>query len=76
MRIKKGIVKSTKMQNTIIVSVETRTQHSKYLKMFSKHKSFYADTNGLDVREGDTVTIQECKPMSKLKRWKLIEVHS
>lgn len=73
-RTKKGIVKSAKMQNTIIVTVESKKKHPKYHKQFSSHNSFAADTNGVKVEEGDAVIIAECKPLSKTKRWKLVEV--
>jgi small subunit ribosomal protein S17 len=73
MRTKTGIVVSTKMQKTIVVRVDTYRTHPKYKKRFRVSAKFYAhDENGL-VKEGQTVTIQETRPLSKLKRWSVVE---
>jgi len=76
MRIKKGTITSTKMDNTVVVLVNSYKAHSKYHKRFRVSKKFYADTKGFEgeVREGDLVLISECRPLSKLKCWKLQEV--
>ena len=72
MRTKTGIVTSTKMQKTIVVTVETYT-HPKYKKRYKSSAKFYAhDENGL-AKLGDTVTVSETRPLSALKRWMLVE---
>jgi small subunit ribosomal protein S17 len=71
---KVGPVVSTKMQKTIVVQVSRRVPHPLYKRIVTKHKKFYAhDETGL-ARTGDIVRIVECRPLSKLKRWKLEEV--
>lgn len=73
MRTKTGTVTSTKMQNTIVVTVDTYKTHPKYKKRYRSSAKFYAhDANGL-AKDGDTVTIRETRPLSRLKRWALIE---
>lgn len=73
MRTKTGTVTSTKMQKTIVVTVTTYKTHPKYQKRYRSSSKFYAhDENGL-AKEGDTVTITESRPLSKLKRWTLDE---
>lgn len=73
MRIKKGEVVSAKMDKTIVVSVVTYKNHERYKKSFRVTNKFYAhDENGV-AKEGDIVEIEETRPMSRLKRWKLVE---
>ena len=73
MRTKTGIVTSTKMEKTIVVSVETYKTHPKYKKRYKSTAKFYAhDENGL-ANLGDTVTVSETRPLSRLKRWALVE---
>lgn len=73
MRTKTGVVTSTKMHKTIVVTVETYKIHAKYKKRYKSSVKFYAhDENGL-AKEGDTVTITETRPLSRLKRWNLVE---
>lgn len=69
-----GIVISTKMQNTAVVKVTSRWTHPTYKKIVSKTKNFASDTTGVEVAEGNTVLIQETKPMSKTKRFKVVQV--
>lgn len=66
-----GKVVSTKMKNTVLVSVESFTRHKVYGKILKKSKKYQADTNNLEVKEGDTVTLQSSKPLSKNKHWKV-----
>lgn len=69
-----GKVVSTKMQNSIVVEVERVNVHPIYKKRYTVKKKFYAhDAEGI-AEEGQTVKIQETRPISKLKRWKLIEI--
>lgn len=73
MRTKTGVVTSTKMQKTIVVTVETYKTHPKYKKRYKHSTKFYAhDEKGL-AKLGDTVTVAETRPLSALKRWMLIE---
>lgn len=73
MRTKTGIVTSTKMQKTIVVTVETAHTHPKYKKRYTSTTKFYAhDEKGL-AKLGDTVTVAESRPLSRLKRWTLVE---
>lgn len=69
MRTKTGIVVSAKMKNTIVVRVESKKAHPKYKKLVGVSKKFYADDPGNKYKEGDSVTIYETRPISKLKRW-------
>lgn len=75
MQTKTGIVTSAKMHKTIVVRVDRSLRHPKYHKLYRVSKKFYAHDEGLAAKEGDTVTIQECRPLSKLKRWNLIAVN-
>lgn len=73
MRTKKGVVSSTKMDKTIIVSVHTYKSDAKYKKRYRITKKFYAHDENNSYKEWDVVTIKETKPLSKLKRWEVIE---
>ncbi len=73
MRTKKGTITSTKMQNTVVVTVHSYKTHPIYKKKYRVSKKYYADTAGKEYKEGDLVLISETKPMSKLKRWKVEE---
>ena len=71
---KVGMVVSTKMQKTIVVEVSRRVPHPMYKKIVKKRKKFYAHDEQSAARVGDVVRIVECRPLSKLKRWRLAEV--
>ena len=71
---KVGLVVSTKMQKTIAVEVSRRVPHPIYKKIVKKRKKFYAHDEECTARVGDTVRIVECRPLSRMKRWKLAEV--
>jgi len=71
---KVGEVVSTKMQKTIVVQVSRRVPHPLYRRIVMKHKKFYAHDEESTARVGDVVRISECRPMSKLKRWRLGDV--
>ena len=73
MRTKKGVVTSTKMDKTIVVSVHTYKSDSKYKKRFRVTKKFYAHDEANTCSEWDQVIIKETRPTSKLKRWDLVE---
>lgn len=72
MRTITGTVVSTKMDKTIVVSVDTYKSHPKYHKKYKVTKKFYAHDEANTSKEGDTVTIVESRPLSKLKRWSVV----
>lgn len=61
------------MDKTVVVEVGRVKAHPKYLKRYTVHKKYKAHDENEESREGDTVIIEECKPKSKGKRWKIIE---
>jgi small subunit ribosomal protein S17 len=69
-----GIVVSSKMNKTIVVAVERRLRHSMYGKVVRKTPHFYAHDAKNECREGDMVRIMEVRPLSKLKRWRVVEI--
>ena len=71
-----GIVISNKMQKTIVVKIENRYSHPIYSKTLVKTKKYLAHNELEDCNIGDQVLIQECRPLSKRKRWKLIKILS
>jgi len=71
---KVGEVVSTKMHKTIVVQVSRRVPHPLYRRIVMKHKKFYAHDEENSAREGDVVRIVECRPLSRLKRWRLADV--
>jgi len=72
-KIVTGVVVSDKMNNTVVVQIDRRMQHVLYKKFITRTKKLLADRNGIEVAVGDTVRIQETKPMSKNKYFKVIE---
>ena len=73
-KIKIGQVVSDKMTQTIVVRVEERTMHPRYRKHINRHVKFHAHDSQETAGIGDTVKIEECRPLSRLKRWRLLEV--
>ena len=73
-RTLRGVVKSTKMQKTITVEVIRTVRHAKYNKFIKKRARYYAHDESGKAGVGDIVDIVECRPMSKLKRWRLANV--
>jgi len=69
-----GVVTSDKMNKTIVVEVERRVPHPKFKKIVRKTSKFYAHDDKEAAKEGDKVLIVETTPISKLKRWNLVEV--
>ena len=69
-----GEVVSSSMNKTIIVRTVTRVPHAKFGKIVKQMKKFYAHDEQNQAKPGDTVRIMETRPMSKLKRWRLVEV--
>lgn len=72
-KVRVGTVKSAKMKKTVVVQVDRLVRHSQYHKVIRKRKTVVAhDENGI-CKEGDMVRIVECRPLSKTKRWRVLE---
>ncbi|MFT6814232.1 MAG: small subunit ribosomal protein S17 [Sphingobacteriales bacterium] len=69
-----GTVTSNKMEKTITVRVDRKLKHETYGKFFTKSKSFHAHDEKNTAMIGDTVSITEIRPLSKTKRWRLVEI--
>jgi len=69
-----GEVISNKMTKTIVVRVERRFPHPRFKKVVTSYKKFYAHDEKSEARPGDRVRIEETRPLSKLKRWRLVQV--
>ena len=73
-KIKVGVVTSNKMDKSISVKVERKVKHPLYGKFVKKSTKFHAHDEKNECNIGDTVKIMETRPMSKTKRWRLVEV--
>jgi small subunit ribosomal protein S17 len=73
-KVREGIVESTKMDKTIVVKVVDRVRHPLYDKTMQRTKKLYVHDETNDAREGDKVRVSETRPLSKSKRWRLVEV--
>src|SRR5438309_11564770 len=71
---KVGQVVSTKMEKTIVVEVSRRVPHPLYKRIIGKRKKFYAHDEEGTAKMGDVVRIVECRPLRKLKRWRLMDI--
>lgn len=69
-----GTVVSDKMEKTVIVEVLRRVKHPVFKKFFNKRRKFYAHDESVGAKTGDTVRIKETRPISRLKRWKVVEI--
>ena len=69
-----GEVISNKMAKTIIVRVERRFPHRRYKKVVAGYKKFYAHDEKSEAKVGDRVRIEETRPLSKTKRWRLVQI--
>lgn len=69
-----GVVTSSKMEKSIVVTVETKFMHPKYGKFVKHTKKFMAHDENGECGVGDKVRIMETRPLSKLKRWRMVEV--
>ena len=69
-----GVVVSDKNDKTIVVLVETHKRHSKYGKRVKYGKKYYAHDENNEAKNGDTVTIMECRKLSATKRWRLVSI--
>ncbi|HEX7344196.1 MAG TPA: 30S ribosomal protein S17 [bacterium] len=73
-KTKVGIVVSNRMQKSITVAVERRVQHALYQKYFRRTEKFMAHDADSQAQMGDKVRIMECRPLSKNKCWRLVEI--
>ena len=72
--MREGIVVSDKMDKTAVVAVVERVRHPKYAKFVQRTKKLYVHDEANDVNVGDRVRVMETRPLSKLKRWRVVEV--
>lgn len=73
-KVREGIAVSTKMDKTVVVAVVDRVRHPRYHKTVQRTKKLYAHDEANDVRVGDRVRVAETRPLSKQKRWRVVEV--
>lgn len=73
-KVLSGRVVSDKMQKTVVVAVETAKQHRLYNKIIRRTKKYMAHDEEESCREGDLVRIEESRPLSRRKRWRVIEI--
>ena len=73
-KLREGVVTSTSMNKTIVVTIESRKPHPRYGKTMARNKNFYVHDETNDANEGDRVRIMETRPISKSKRWRLVEI--
>ncbi len=75
-KVREGIVVSAKMNKTVTVNVERTIAHPRYKKVVKRSKKYYAHNEKSDLKTGQRVRIQETRPLSKLKRWIVVDVLS
>ena len=73
-KVREGVVVSKKMDKTAVIAVIERVRHPKYAKFVLRTKKLYAHDETNDVNIGDRVRVMEIRPLSKQKRWRVIEV--
>jgi small subunit ribosomal protein S17 len=73
-KVREGLVVSTGMDKTAVVAVVERVRHPRYVKTVQRTKRLYAHDPGNELRVGDRVRISETRPLSKQKRWRVVEV--
>lgn len=73
-KVREGVVVSNKMDKTAVIAVIERVRHPKYAKFVLRTKKLYAHDETNDVNVGDRVRVMEIRPLSKQKRWRVIEV--
>ena len=73
-KVREGVVVSNKMDKTAVVAVIERVRHPRYAKFVQRTKRLYVHDEANDVRPGDRVRVMETRPLSKLKRWRIVEV--
>ncbi|MFM7093072.1 MAG: 30S ribosomal protein S17 [Actinomycetota bacterium] len=73
-KVREGVVVSNKMDKTAVIAVVERVRHPKYAKFVLRTKKLYAHDESNDVQVGDRVRVMETRPLSKNKRWRVVEV--
>jgi small subunit ribosomal protein S17 len=73
-KTREGTVVSSAMDKTAVVAVIDRVRHPRYAKTMQRTKRLYVHDEANDLRPGDRVRVQETRPLSKLKRWRVVEV--
>ncbi|NIN01771.1 MAG: 30S ribosomal protein S17 [candidate division Zixibacteria bacterium] len=73
-KVREGRVISNRMDKTIVVAVERRLRHPRYVKIIRRTSKLYAHDHKNQCRIGDRVRVMESRPLSRLKRWRLVEV--
>ncbi len=73
-KVKEGIVISDKMQKTVTVRVDRTFRHPEFEKVITRGKKYYAHCENNDAKVGQKVKIMETRPLSKMKRWRVVEV--
>lgn len=73
-KVRIGVVSSNKMDKTVTVLIERKLKHPIYGKFVKKSKKFFVHDEKNECNEGDTVKITETRPLSKNKRWRLVEI--
>jgi small subunit ribosomal protein S17 len=73
-KVRDGVVVSARMDKTAIVQITSRVRHPRYNKTLQHHKKLYVHDPENSLTEGDRVRVQETRPTSKLKRWRVLEV--
>jgi len=71
-KVREGTVVSNKMKKTVVVKVEKVLRHPKFEKVVLRNKKYYAHTEDDNLQVGQRVTIVETRPLSKLKRWRVV----
>src|SRR3569833_3132716 len=72
-RVLTGIIVSDKTDKTVVVNVERRVKHPLYGKIIKRSKKYHAHDEGNEYRQGETVRIEETRPISKLKTWRVLD---
>ncbi|MDA8278213.1 MAG: 30S ribosomal protein S17 [Actinomycetota bacterium] len=73
-KIREGVVISDAMTDTVVVAVIERVRHPRYRKTVQRTKKLYAHDSKFEAKVGDTVRVEETRPLSKLKRWRVVEI--
>ncbi|MGH9301352.1 MAG: 30S ribosomal protein S17 [Acidimicrobiales bacterium] len=73
-KVREGVVSSIAMDKTVVVDVIERVRHPRYAKTVQRTRHLYAHDENNDVSRGDRVRVAETRPLSKLKRWRVVEV--
>jgi small subunit ribosomal protein S17 len=73
-KVREGVVTSAGMDKTVVVTVTERVRHAKYNKFILRTKKLYAHDEANDAGVGDKVRVMETRPLSKTKRWRVVDV--